>query len=146
MAFFRDRGSEKAQAAWFQRAAGGDVLDLQGHGLWPGRKLARLISQFNPDIIHIAIEGPLGWAARRLCLRRGLAFSTSFHTNLPAYIARRAPRAPLVCTVPVVRGTRKQLFRLLVQLYLMAHTTFRTNRMKIKRRRHLNRFVAFRPG
>jgi len=43
-------------------------------------------------------------------------------------------------------GSRKQLFRFLVQLYLMAHTIFRTNRVKIKRRRHLNRFVAFRPG
>ncbi|MGP9791809.1 glycosyltransferase family 4 protein [Roseinatronobacter sp. NSM] len=60
--------------------------------LWPGRRLARLISQFNPDIIHIAVEGPLGWAARRYCLRHGLAFSTSFHTNFPAYIALRAPR------------------------------------------------------
>lgn len=61
--------------------------------LWPGRKLARLIAQFNPDIIHIAVEGPLGWAARRYCLRHGIAFSTSFHTNFPAYIALRAPRA-----------------------------------------------------
>lgn len=60
--------------------------------LWPGRKLARLIARFNPDIIHIAVEGPLGWAARRYCLRHGIAFSTSFHTNFPAYIALRAPR------------------------------------------------------
>lgn len=61
--------------------------------LWPGRRLGRLIAQFNPDIVHIAVEGPLGWAARRYCLRRGIAFSTSFHTNFPAYIAMRAPRA-----------------------------------------------------
>ncbi len=60
--------------------------------LWPGRKMGRLIAQFSPDIIHIAVEGPLGWAARRYCLRHGLAFSTSFHTNFPAYIALRAPR------------------------------------------------------
>lgn len=61
--------------------------------LWPGRRLARLIARFNPDIIHIAVEGPLGWAARRYFLRHGIAFSTSFHTNFPAYIALRAPRA-----------------------------------------------------
>lgn len=60
--------------------------------LWPGRKMGQLIAQFNPDIIHIAVEGPLGWAARRYCLQNGLAFSTSFHTNFPAYIALRAPR------------------------------------------------------
>jgi len=61
--------------------------------LWPGRRLARLIARFNPDIIHIGVEGPLGWAARRYCLRRGIAFSTSFHTNFPAYIALRSPRS-----------------------------------------------------
>ena len=59
---------------------------------WPGRKMGRLIAQFSPDIIHIAVEGPLGWAARHYCLQHGLAFSTSFHTNFPAYIALRAPR------------------------------------------------------
>lgn len=61
--------------------------------LWPGRRLGRLIAGVTPDIVHIAVEGPLGWAARRYCLRHGIAFSTSFHTNFPAYIAMRAPRA-----------------------------------------------------
>lgn len=61
--------------------------------LFPYRRLARQIAAFNPDMIHIAVEGPLGWAARRYCLRQGLPFSTAFHTNFPAYIALRAPRA-----------------------------------------------------
>lgn len=34
-----------------------------------------------PDAVHIATEGRLGWAARRYCLQRGLAFTTAFHTR-----------------------------------------------------------------
>src|SRR3569832_1893697 len=45
------------------------------------------------DAIHIATEGPLGQAVRRVCLRRGLPFTTSFHTRFPDYIAERVPLA-----------------------------------------------------
>lgn len=44
-----------------------------------------------PDAVHIATEGPIGQAMRRLCLRRGLPFTTSFHTRFPDYIAERLP-------------------------------------------------------
>ncbi len=57
--------------------------------LLPGRKVARLLDKAVPDHIHIATEGPLGMAARRYCLRRGLAFTTSFHTRFPEYVAAR---------------------------------------------------------
>ena len=36
--------------------------------------------------IHIATEGPLGHAARRYCLARGLAFTTAYHTRFPQYL------------------------------------------------------------
>ncbi len=55
----------------------------------PGRVVARIIDEADPDHIHIATEGPLGLAARRHCLRRGLAFTTSFHTRFPEYVAAR---------------------------------------------------------
>lgn len=79
------------------------TLPLPGYSeiefaVFPYRRLSRRIADFGPDIIHIAVEGPLGWAARRYCKRAGLPFSTAFHTNFPAYIALRAPcfaRAPL---------------------------------------------------
>ncbi len=51
--------------------------------LRPGRQLARLLDEAQPDAIHIATEGPLGWAARRHCLRRAIAFTTAFHTKFP---------------------------------------------------------------
>jgi glycosyltransferase involved in cell wall biosynthesis len=60
--------------------------------LFAGRRLERLLREFHPDFIHIATEGPLGWAARRLCLKRGLGFTTAYHTRFPEYLATRAPK------------------------------------------------------
>ncbi len=57
--------------------------------LLPGRRLARIIARFGPDRLHVATEGPLGMAARRWALRRGLAFTTSFHTRFPEYLQAR---------------------------------------------------------
>ena len=59
--------------------------------LLPGRKLRRLLESFSPDAIHIATEGPLGIAARRYCLKREKAFTTSYHTRFPEYLAARFP-------------------------------------------------------
>lgn len=44
-----------------------------------------------PDVIHIATEGPLGWTARRVCLREGLRFTSGFHTRFAEYAAARIP-------------------------------------------------------
>ena len=35
------------------------------------REIARRIEAASPDAIHIATEGPIGWAARAYCRRRG---------------------------------------------------------------------------
>jgi 1,2-diacylglycerol 3-alpha-glucosyltransferase/glucuronosyltransferase len=51
----------------------------------------RRVDLSRPDAIHVATEGPLGHAMRRLCLRRGLPFTTSFHTRFPDYLAGRLP-------------------------------------------------------
>lgn len=50
-----------------------------------GRRLARIA----PDAVHIATEGPLGFAARRYCLSRKVPFTTAYHTQFPDYLARR---------------------------------------------------------
>ena len=47
------------------------------------------IDAFAPDAVHIPTEGPLGLAARRHCLVRGIPFTTAYHTQFPAYVARR---------------------------------------------------------
>ena len=54
-----------------------------------GRKVARRLEQFAPDAVHIATEGPLGWAARKWCIAHGFPFTTSFHTRFPDYLAVR---------------------------------------------------------
>ena len=55
----------------------------------PKRKLARLVAEFRPEIIHIATEGPLGWAMRGLCRRNHWPFTTAFHTRFPEYLEAR---------------------------------------------------------
>jgi len=58
----------------------------------PGpRRVARRIEQYRPDAIHIATEGPIGYAARGYCRRRGLPFTTSYTTRFPEYISARFP-------------------------------------------------------
>ena len=57
--------------------------------LRPGPRLARTIEANQPCAIHIATEGPLGWAARRYCLKRSLPFTTAYHTKFPEYIRAR---------------------------------------------------------
>jgi len=53
--------------------------------------IARQIEEAQPDAIHIATEGPIGHCVRRYCLRRGIPFTTSFHTRFPDYVAARLP-------------------------------------------------------
>ena len=58
--------------------------------LAPGA-MERRLDAIKPDAIHVATEGPIGSAMRRVAVRRGLPFTTSFHTRFPEYIAERLP-------------------------------------------------------
>ena len=86
-------------------ALGGDIEFLTPEGFpsmelptypglrvaWPSRReIARRIEAVAPEAIHIATEGPIGWSARAYCRRRGLAFTTSYTTRFPEYIAVRS--------------------------------------------------------
>ena len=55
----------------------------------PRRALARLADAFRPDAVHIATEGPIGWAMRGICRARGWRFTTAFHTRFPDYLHAR---------------------------------------------------------
>jgi 1,2-diacylglycerol 3-alpha-glucosyltransferase/glucuronosyltransferase len=57
--------------------------------LLAGAGVARRLAQFDPHALHIATEGPLGMAARRFALRRGLPFTTAYHTRFPEYVRAR---------------------------------------------------------
>jgi glycosyltransferase involved in cell wall biosynthesis len=46
---------------------------------------------FEPEAVHIATEGTLGLAARRICIQHAFPFSTSYHTQYPEYVSARFP-------------------------------------------------------
>ncbi|WP_417582522.1 glycosyltransferase family 4 protein [Pelagibacterium sp.] len=92
------------------------------------RVIQDTIVGFAPDHIHVATEGPLGLAARTLCVTRGIAFTTSYHTRFPEYLAARLPvpitwsygylrwfhsaaSATLVPTPSVLKHLRRRFFR-----------------------------------
>jgi len=54
----------------------------------------RRLVELQPDYVHIATEGPLGFMARRACLKMGWSFTTSFHTRFPEYLQDRFPIPP----------------------------------------------------
>lgn len=70
--------------------------------LFPYLRLAARLDALRPDAIHIATEGPLGLAARRYCLKRGLPFTTAYHSRFPEYMAARF-RLPLFLTYAWLR-------------------------------------------
>jgi glycosyltransferase involved in cell wall biosynthesis len=69
----------------------------------PGlRRVAEWFDAVRPDAVHIATEGPIGWMVRRYCRRRGIRFTTSFHTRFPEYLNQRFA-VPTTWSVAVLR-------------------------------------------
>lgn len=60
----------------------------------PAKALEQMLQAASPDAIHLATEGPLGWAARNYCLRNKLDFTTAYHTRFPELL-HAAIRLPL---------------------------------------------------
>jgi len=55
------------------------------------RSIEQRIEAKKSDAIHIATEGPIGFAVRAHCRRRGRRFTTSYTTRFPEYISARLP-------------------------------------------------------
>lgn len=79
----------------------------------PGRLLERTLDELGPDAIHIATEGPIGWVGRAYCRKRGLPFTTAYHTRFPEYLRLRAP-VPLSWSYAYVRRFHSAAVRTLV--------------------------------
>jgi glycosyltransferase involved in cell wall biosynthesis len=60
----------------------------------PRRRLEKLVDACMPCAVHIATEGPLGWAMRGICRARGWPFTTAFHTKFAEYLHARAGVPP----------------------------------------------------
>jgi len=69
---------------------------------FPTLRIGKLMRQFAPDAVHIATEGPLGMATRKWCLRHGMPFTTSYHTQFPEYLRARLP-LPLALSYALLR-------------------------------------------
>jgi glycosyltransferase involved in cell wall biosynthesis len=68
----------------------------------PWGAIGRRIEAVKADHIHIATEGPIGFATRWYCQRHGRVFTTSYHTRFPEYISART-RIPERWTYAVLR-------------------------------------------
>lgn len=68
---------------------------------------------FEPEAIHIATEGPIGLAARRICVEWKLPFTTSYHTRFPEYVSARLP-VPLAAGYAYMKWFHKPSGRLMV--------------------------------
>ncbi|MES2781307.1 MAG: glycosyltransferase, partial [Pseudomonadota bacterium] len=62
--------------------------------LAPRFGLRKALGAFQPDIVHISTEGPIGWSARAWCLKHHVPFTTAFHTRFPEYVAARTRLSP----------------------------------------------------
>lgn len=79
----------------------------------PGRRLGHILEEFDPEAIHIATEGPLGFAAKDLCVRRQLLYTTSFHTQFPEYVRARFP-FPMEWTYAIMKRFHDPAVRTMV--------------------------------
>lgn len=52
------------------------------------KNIQKSIRDFSPDNLHIATEGPLGWAVRRIARKNQWNFTSSYHTQFPEYIEK----------------------------------------------------------
>ena len=69
---------------------------------------------FEPEAIHIATEGTLGMAARAVCIKWKLPFTTSYHTKFPEYVNARFPFVPLAAGYSFMRWFHNSGGRLMV--------------------------------
>jgi glycosyltransferase involved in cell wall biosynthesis len=108
-----------------------------------GREIARRIEASGADHVHIATEGPIGWAVRRYCRERGRLFTTGYHTRFPEYIRARtlipedwtyevlrrfhAPSAAVMAPTPSIRDelTRRGFTGVRVWTRGVDHARFR---------------------
>ena len=90
--------------------------------LFQGKRVRAWIDEMKPDALHIATEGPLGFAARQAALQARLSFTTAYHTQFPQYVRARYPipewlsysvlrrfHAPAVRTMVGTRQVRREL-------------------------------------
>ncbi len=82
--------------------------------LFARRRIARVLKTLQPDAVCIVTEGPLGWAARSVCIRKKIPFVTWYHSHFQLYVDVR------------LRGLLTPVYRLLRRFHSRAATTMVT--------------------
>jgi glycosyltransferase involved in cell wall biosynthesis len=82
--------------------------------LWAKDDVEERFKAFAPDAVHIATEGPLGWAARSICLEAKFPFTTSYHTQFPEYVHARFWWIPLMAGYAYMRAFHDRSGRVMV--------------------------------
>lgn len=85
--------------------------------IFPYHRLKKMIRKYAPDVIHVATEGPLGWAGRKYCIKRELHYTTSYHTQFPDYVAKRVAKF-----LPFLYNTAHRLAKHFIRTF-HAHST-----------------------
>lgn len=80
--------------------------------LFPRRRIEKVIEELQPDAIHLMTEGPLGWAARSVCMEHGIPFTTWYHSHFQLYVNIR------------LRGLLRPIYALLRRFHSTAIRTF----------------------
>lgn len=54
--------------------------------LFTRTRIKKILEDLQPDAVCLVTEGPLGWAARSVCLERGTPFVTWYHSHFQLYV------------------------------------------------------------
>ena len=79
---------------------------------WP-HGISKKIKEIQPNFIHIATEGPVGFFARWWCERNNIPYNTSYHTDFPEFL-KTMYRVPKWLTYWYLRWFHKNSHRVLV--------------------------------
>jgi glycosyltransferase involved in cell wall biosynthesis len=80
--------------------------------LFPYKPLKRMVLNYQPDTVHIATEGPLGWAMRKICLRHNIPYTSAYHTQFPDYVEKRIQKI-----FPPLARTSKKLSQAFIKKF-----------------------------
>jgi len=73
---------------------------------------------WKPEYVHIATEGSVGLAARRMCVKNGIPFTTSYHTRFPEYL-KTMYRIPLWISYSYLKWFHSKSSKVLVPTHSM---------------------------
>ena len=87
--------------------------------LFPRRRIEKLLRELQPDAVCLVTEGSLGWAARAVCRKQGIPFTTWYHSHFQLYFDVR------------LRGLLRPILALLKRFHSAAvHTMVSTESLK----------------